>query len=150
MVSSRPVVNCVRRCKVTLVTNDMLLRRTVTSPEGNVAIAILVYIEQLTHRMIGRTPGQTDRTGSITRATTGIFEQLICLQGYGTLHIEYQLSRLLFLEAAALACQSHFRIMHPLAINVLPHHPPSGVSGALQGELTRNCFPTMGHLTIVQ
>ena len=30
-----------------------------------------------------------------------------------------------------------------------PTTPPSGVSGALQGELTRNCCPTMGHLTIV-
>ena len=32
-------------------------------------------------------------------------------------------------------------------INVFPHHPPSGLSGALVGELTQKYCPTMGHLT---
>ena len=31
-------------------------------------------------------------------------------------------------------------------ISILPHYPPSGLSGALLGALTQNYCPTMGHL----
>ena len=65
----------------------------------------------MTCLFIYRVTHQAPKSDAITQATTGSFEQLICLQivqGCGTLETKYQLSRLLCLVAAAL--QGHLRI----------------------------------------